>query len=308
MSFYDIEVKLSYEQFIHQAETSKPYRGSKIPKYPIGNRRYSSRHWIPRVSQLNTPTTEWIKEQPPIDIFYGSRRLGTFYSDDTFEFPDIVSYHGGENQLINSLLPMWIAAKCQYGGMMVHHKNYDNSHPVYQGMRVRLYDGNPVKDYEVQVYSVDRKLTAPLRKQYEQFFKTAGVMLRAMGDEAIYRELKEIVDDKRQRAVDVLDVIDVKDPAGSVMLLTLRYNWADVRSKISWDSHWSFRNFASHSRGGENLLKSIKELFFRDLYQKGLSEGENYLKAKVYKPGQKLGTCTWGHKMFVDGQEVRRIV
>lgn len=306
MNFGDIRTRWEYMDFIKQAREQKPYRGVEMPKYPLGNRRYSDRYWVPRISLEDK--NDWINKSPPIETYYGNTLLGVFYPDNTFEFTG-GSYYGGDTMIMSRLLPGWIAHKVNYGGMLFYHKQSRVTHPVYKGMRLRLCDGVPTKDYEVHVNVVDRKATAPIRKQYDEFFKTAGIMLRAMGDEAIYKELHETETMVKSVGKNLLsDVINMNDPAGSVMALVLRYNWAETGSRLHWNNNnWSYKIFCSHSRGGENLVKSIRELLFKELYKEGLEEGKQYLKTKVLKPGEKLGTCNWGHKIFVDGVEVQRI-
>lgn len=302
MNFGDIKTKWEYMDFIKQAREEKPYRGVEMPKYPLGNRRYSDRYWVPRIGLEDKDN--WMSKSPPIEIYYGNSPLGVFYPDNTFEFAHR-HYCGGDTMIMSRLLPGWIAYKIQYGGLIFHHKQTRVTHPVYKAMRIRLCDGAPTKDYEIHINVVDRKATAPLRKEYDEFFKTAGVMLRAMGDDAIYRELQEMHKDSKSHSQRELNM---QDPAGTIMNLVLKYNWADTATRLHYSNNeWSFRIFSSHSRGGENLVKSIKEILFKELYIQGIEEGKQYLKTKIYKPGDKLATCYWGHKIIVDGAEVERI-
>lgn len=308
MTFRDISTRWEYMDFIRQARTDKPYRGTNIVKYPLGKRRYSDRYWTPRIEITDENKTNWMNTSPPIEVYYGSTMLGTYHSDNTFEFNNSHYFNGGDVMIVSSMLPGWVSFKSQYGGMMFHHRQSRVTHPVYHGMRIRLCDGAPVRDYEVHVNTVDRKLTAPLRKEYEQFFKTAGIMLRAMGDEAIYKELKEINKTPKSYGEDFArHILEMQDPAFIVMNLVLKYDWAQTTSSLNWNNHWGFKKFCMHSRGGENLLKGVKELLFKELYKLGMEEGKQYLKVKIFKPGDKLPTCNWGHKMIVDGKEVRRI-
>lgn len=305
--FRDIDIRWEYMNFIKQAREEKPYRGMPMPKYPLGKREYSDRYWVPVISEDDKK--DWISKSPPIKAYYGNSLLGIYHPDNTFEFKADTYYCVRDTMIMSRLLPGWVSFRINYGGMMFHHKQSRVTHPVHKGMRIRLCDGTPTKNYEVHVNCVDRKLTAPLRKQYDEFFKIAGAMLRTMGDEAIYKELHEIETMVRSGSKNLLsDVININDPAGSVMALALRYDWANTRSRLHWNNNnWSYKIFCNHSRGGENLVKSIKELFFTELYKKGLDEGEQYLMTKIVGVGEKMPTCYWGHKMFVDGVEVQRV-
>lgn len=330
MSFYDIKTRWEYLDFVKQSREQKPYRGHTMPRYPLGNRRYSDRYWTPVIDfekvkadygvDHKEAIENWNSYADCIETYYGPYRLLTYYKDNTVEFcPNMKSYCQGETQILSRLLPGWVGSKVQYGGMMFHHKHSGQSYPVYHGMRIRICDGKPVKDYEVHVNQLDRKLTAPVRKKYDKFFKIAGAMLRSMGDEAIYKELVEIHNGNVPlRATesgtaitynfpDVEQMINLNDPAGSVLNLVMRYDWAQTRYRISYWPQQHFPQFCTHSQGGENLLKGVKESFFTELYKDGMRKGENYLKTVVYTTGEKLGTCYWGHKMFVDGQQVERV-
>ena len=261
---------------------------------------------------------DWQSYSPPIAAYYGGTLLGTFYPDNTFEFNG--KYLGqGDMTLLSSMLPGWVCTKVQYGGVMFTHRQSRVVHPVYKGMRIRLCDGKPIKDYEVHVNLLDRKLTAPIRKEYEKFFKVAEAMLKAMGDEAIYKEIKAIHQGEvplrsnengspiHPRYIDVLKVIDHNDPAGSVLSLMLRYDWAQILYSISWHNDYAYKKFCVHSRGGENLVKSVKEHFFKEVYKDQMRAGVHLMQTQVFKTGEKMATCYWGHKMLVDGVEVERI-
>jgi len=329
MSFYDINTRWEYIDFIKQARQEKPYKGNTLPKYPLGRRRYSLRYWTPVIDLLKVKQEygveredamqHWWSFADSIEAYYGPYRLLTYYPDNTVAFTPNMRYGQGETQILSRVLPGWVGSKAQYGGMMFTHKHSRVSHPLYEGMRIRICDGQPVNDYEVHVNALDKKLTAPIRKKYDELFKIAGAMLRSMGDDVVYKELIEIYkghvplrSTENGTAItynfnEVEQIIDPNDPAGSVMNLVMRYDWAQTRYKIQyWPDHY-YKEFCVHSQGGENLVKGVKELFFTELYKDGMRRGENYHKVKVFRTGEKIGTCYWGHKMFVDGKEVKRL-
>ena len=322
MPFADIDTVWEYQQLIDKARNIKPYKNSGIvPTYPLGNRRYSNRYFAPVLNACGEHIENGIVngEQPwqdfdlPITANYCGK-LGTFYPDNTFEFNPNVAYYGqGEAGVISSMLPGWVESKAQYGGLVFKHRQSRNIVPVFQGLKIRLCDGTPVQDYEIHAKCLDKKLTKKYRNQYDPMFKTGAAMLRAMGVEGTVNELVQMAEGQVSPAYNYnhkeLDkAFDPNDPAGAILWLTLRYNIYECRHRLqrAFSNNWGYQRFIQ-SMGAEVLIHNVRKYFYNEVYNKAIEDGDDVRQTKVYKFGDKIPTVEWGCKIFVDGQEVRRI-
>lgn len=323
--FNDINTIWEYSQLTDIASKIKPYRsGSNVlPKYPLGKRRYSDRYFMPRLDLIpesekhfyESGAAKWFHYYPgvPIEIYYTERyKLGTFHPDNTFEFnPSWGSYSQGDTGVVSAVLPGWISSKSQYGGLIFCHRQTRTQVPVYEGMRIRLCDGMPTENFELHVKTLDRKKTKLYRDKHDMMFKTGGSMLRAMGNEAIVKEVFDMVKGQVAPAYnykheDLSKAYNPDDPAGAVLWLALRYNINDCRYESTFSNSWSFRKFTNNI-SAESLLRSVKNYFYKEIYIQAIDRKEDVLKSKVYRYGDKLPTVEWGHKMFVNGVERKRL-
>lgn len=323
--FTDINTVWEYRQLLEQAFKTKPYKGGSkdVLKYPLGKRRYSERYFRPRIDMLPEVTQEhmsvehWFNhyDKPPIEVYYTDNcMLGTFYPDDTFEFnPSHSTYYQGAAGVVSSVLPGWIQCKSQYGGYIFTHRQTRSVVPVFEGLRIRLCDGTPVQNYELQVNFLDKKLTKPYRDRHENMFEVAHAMLKGMGTVAILKELSEMIQGQVAPAFnykheDLSKSFTTDDPAGAVMWLALRYNIGNCRWDIdryhmsTWLSHRLMHTFEPSI-----LLKNVKARFLDEVYTEAGMKGENIFRTKTFKHGDKLPTIGWGSKLLVDGQERKRI-
>ena len=336
-AFGDIATRWEYSQFINFAKTNKPYRNTEEtnPKYPLGNRRYSDRFFKPRIDLIpedrkgplgvreNLVTFDkngvatsrdmpWTYFSPPIEIYYTDRyMLGTFHPDDTFEFnPSWGSYGQGDTGVMSSVLPGWIAARANYGGLVFVHRQTKVMLPVYKGMRIRLCDGAPTEPFELHVNTLDRKKTKPHRTQYDQMFKIATAMLSAMGVEKTCDELEEmgkgtVAPTFNYVHENLSEAFDPNDPAGAVLWLALRYNINDCRHGLKYNrgSYWFLKSLEP-----KPLIHNVKSHFYSEIYNDVIQKGGDILKSKIYRYGDKLPTTEWGQKILVNGVEHKRIV
>lgn len=315
MAFNDIPTIWEYHQLQNQIIKSKPYRGSTEakPKFPMGNRRYSDRYFMPLTEKCNDEYTYW---DMPIEAYYGSSKLGTFHSDNTFEFnPSHTFYPQGDTELVSSLLPGWIQTKVQHGGCIFTHRQTGTVTPVYEGLRIRLCDGSPSEPYEIHVNYLDKKLTKPHRDMYEEIFKNATPMLRAMGTDSVIKELHEMIKGQVAPAInyvheDLDKAFDRADPAGAVLWLTLRYDILEMKTLLRYSqsgmASWRW-NYINKPETVDKLIKYAKDRLMAEVYHRAIKDGESIFRTKVFKYGDRMPTMLWGHKILVNGQERKRI-
>lgn len=337
--FADIDTIWEYHQLLDKASKTKPYRTSseEEPKYPLGNRRYSDRYFKPRIDLIDevrdspygvkesivitnkdgstdTKPMPWTYYNPPIEIYYTDRyKLGTFHSDSTFEFnPSAGGYGQGDTGVMSSVLPGWISSKAQYGGLVFYHRQTRSQVPVFEGLRIRLCDGTPVQNYELHVNSLDRKATKGYRSKHDDMFKLGLTMLKAMGVENFVKELESMVEGQVAPAFnykheDLFKAFSPEDAAGAILWLALRYNVQDCRYKFAYKLSWSYNRFIK-SMSPENLVRNVRNYFYKEIYNIGIDKGEKVLQTKVYKFGDKLPTVEWGSQIIVDGAVHKRLV
>ena len=319
-AFADIDTIWEYRQLLDKAAQIKPYRntGALNPKYPLGTRRYSDRYFKPRLDlikheDINPPTWYNYYDKPPIEIYYTDRyMLGTFHPDNTFEFnPSVGSYNQGDTGVVSSVLPGWITSKANYGGLVFYHRQTRTAVPVYENMRIRLCDGMPTDPFELHVNTLDRKKTKSYRAKYDEMFKLSVTMLKAMGSEAIAHELHEMIKGQVAPAFnykheELSKAYDSNDPAGAVMWLAMRYNISNCRYAHHYQGY-GFRRFLS-SLTPEVLVRNVKNYFYKEIYNEAISKGEDVLKSKIYRYGDKLPTAEWGQKIIVNGVVHKRLV
>lgn len=304
MSFNDVVRRKTYAEFLQEAGTIKPYRGT-TNKYPLGARCYSNRYWT--------------KEDNRVGIFYKDSVLGYVHPDDTFEFRmanNRTAYDQGEALLLSSLLPGWVMSKASQGGCIFIRKDSGQKYsdfkryPVFEGLRLRLSDGYIADDqtYEIHTSVLNRKATKPVREPYEQMFKLAETMIGAMGAEAIVREMKQMMQGQvspamNYRATNVTEAFDINDPAGACMWLALRYDYADISTNIIWNEQRAARRLEWRLN---KLVKYIAKVFYDELYSNAMKQGKEIITTKVTGPKDKLTTNKWGQKVFVNGVECKR--
>ena len=316
MSFRDVYHRDSYDHFMAQTKVEQPYRSADgLKRYPLGHRKYSKRYWI-------------LKDDGTIAIHYDGPLLGVVHPDSTFEFrmdEGRDGYEQGEAMLLTSLVARpglggWVMSQAHKGGcVFVLRPNEDGPwkermiFPVFKGLRVRLSDGKPMTEYEVHTSILDRKATAPIRKPYETIFKTAKTMISAMGPKAVVEELffisnGQIPGARNLAATNVLEAVDLNDPVGMVLNLTMRYDYANLASHTRWHGHSNMheRTERLYAQFQRTHVASIKARFLTELYNDALDEGQELLTTKVTGPLDKLPTSGWGQKIVVNGVETQR--
>ena len=323
MTFRDVYTRYKYSDFITQSKGSKPYRGRAKDsiQYPLGYREYSKRYWMPLSVKENDPLNF---DGHPIELYYSGSRLGTYHPDDTFEFNERGYIGQGEHLLLSSVIPGVVGSKVSHGGLVFEHRVSKVMHPVYYGMRINLGDGSiaPGYEYEMHVNQLDKSKTKPIREEWDGMFKTALVMLKAMGTEAIAGEALTTYQELRAKGVvlvsnNLLESFDRNDPVGAVLNLAIRYDVGGLRCleyatpmqgssssplRLVLDS-WHARKVMYACRP-EFLAYATKQHMYKELYKKS---GDSVFKIKVVKPGDKLVTSEWGSKVYVKGVEVKRI-
>jgi len=308
--FSDVHYRKRFSDYLNQTSREKPYRSAdgKI-RYPLGNRRYSNRHW------------EFLNNNPnsgSILLYYQNSLLGIVHSDDSFEYRMEVgrtSYGQGEAGAVSQAGPGWVYSCSNLGGGVYQTKKYRSGeesvkYPLFEGLRVNMSDGliHHSCQYLLHTNILNRKETTQYRKPYEQMFKLADIMLRNMQSDAIHHEFDDhILAFKSVRYGDEAmlqyALQNPDDAVATVMRLAVVFNYKST----SYSSRYLVR---SHSKEMDTttMVKSIRTIFYEHLYSKASETNSKLFTEKVTQPGGKLPTAGWGQEVRLNGVAVKRYV
>lgn len=300
--FEDIKPRTSFSEFIKQSEIEKPYRSADGAKrYPLGKRKYSKRYW-----QFINPDE--------VAFYYSDVLLGTARSDNTYEFhltSNYSAYGQGEAALMSRLTPGWIASSSTLGGCV--YTRWRNQqvfeYPVFEGMRVNMSDGSlhESSKFVLETKIVNRKESKKYRVPYENMFKVAEVMFKAMTKDAIQQEIGDHVLALKalpERPANInadLDYIlqNINDPVSTIMRLAVVHNYTGCRY-----THWT--SFHGQNIDAMSMIKIMKTKFYECIYEREEVNNPDIFVWKQTLPGEKLPTVSWGQRITVNGVVVKR--
>ncbi len=309
--FSDVHYRKKFSDYLAQTSREKPYRSAdgKI-RYPLGNRRYSNRHW------------EFLNNNPnsgSILLYYQNSLLGIVHSDDSFEYRMEVgrtSYGQGEAGAVSQAGPGWVYSCSNLGGGIYQTKKYRSGeesvkYPLFEGLRVNMSDGliHHSCQYLLHTNILNRKETTQYRKPYEQMFKLADIMLRNMQLDAIHHEFDDhILAFKSVRYGDeaMLEFAlqNTDDAVATVMRLAVVFNYKST----SYSSRYLVRSYSNSLIDTTAMVKSIRTMFYELLYSKASETNSKLFTEKVTQPGGKLPTASWGQEVRLNGVAVKRYV
>jgi hypothetical protein len=309
--FSDVNYRKKFSDYLNQTKNEKPYRSAdgKI-RYPLGNRRYSNRHW------------EFLNNNPnsgSILLYYQNSLLGIAHSDDSFEYRMEVgrtSYGQGEAGAVSQAGPGWVYSCSNLGGGIYQTKKYRSGeesvkYPLFEGLRVNMSDGliHHSCQYLLHTNILNRKETTQYRKPYEQMFKLADIMLRNMQLDAIHHEFDDhILAFKSVRYGDeaMLEFAlqNTDDAVATVMRLAVVFNYKST----SYSSRYLVRSYSNSLIDTTAMVKSIRTMFYEHLYSKASETNSKLFTEKVTQPGGKLPTASWGQEVRLNGVAVKRYV
>ena len=149
-AFYDVRTCSSHEDFL---KGHTPYKGS-LKSYPLGDRRYSARHFRVRydgrvdIYYLHRATQDRFErgEIPESDRKWLERRLiASVFPDNTVEFLNLGM---GEAMMMSKLFGVWIHHSKRQGGYVL--QTNGKTHPIFKGQRFKIGSFECVTPYEVQ--------------------------------------------------------------------------------------------------------------------------------------------------------------
>lgn len=305
MTFRDIK-KMNYADYIRKAETVKPYRGKAVKAYPLGDRRYSARHftvnddktisiyynnlnWLDR-DRTEEGETQTMREKFPAHA--------TVHPDNTIEFHKV-----WDVVLLSSLTERMICHRSEYGGAVIIDHFKGTVIPIFKGARYSLSTDECLTPYEWFHPTVNRKKAKEHLKRYETMKKLYGMYLNAMdayGLTGLFEDLDKEAGDKWEnssyfdfkkfeRMVDEMRHVDA-----AVYISTHMRSW--------W---WHKYNYEAHpDRFAKGVAEFMEKDFDKCIYKRA---GEEVFDYRLVPAGEKPKSSKWKIIVKSNGQTVNRL-
>jgi len=203
--FDDIIGRINYEKLNEIHKNVAPIRGHNV--YPIGFRKYSARHFVPR-KDGSYELWYWNLSSKNITAPEKLSPLAIVHPDNTIEIATDRTMYQSDYWMLNVGMadrPLYasprngnplIATSVKYGGEYLQYENQRRL-PMFKGMRWSLDTGEFHDDhgFTVRKWVVDRKLSDGIRKRYADQIKACKVMVRQFDEKSFTRFVNDITDD-----------------------------------------------------------------------------------------------------------------
>lgn len=323
MSFYDVR-RISYDRLAQYAKTHIPYKGSGNA-YPLGERRYSDRHfrceddgtftiWYAdrevvdnKFGRTNDKADVYGKDQ---DEFYARRRIGRVHPDNSFEF--MASTAQGENMMLSKALNGCLQHDVSRGGTVFKRGKF--YHPVFNGLRINCETGEAVTPYTVFLPTLKRKEANNVMSGYQEFIRVFQTMINSMDDLGIWGVFEDLYkieaqgDKELWRNLDMPVVkrfIEEKKYVDAGCLFAMLSRGGHIRWRVEWYiQNGSQPNSLNLGFGWRNTaLNSIARDFRREV----LKQHPEVFTLVELKQDDPLPSSQWGVQVKVNGQPVNRL-
>jgi hypothetical protein len=301
--YNDIKPML-YKHFVAKSKDPKnAYRGTGGKAFPIGDRKYSYRHFRPNedgsfsIYCMNLQKVEnYLKGKTVTDTmkdWVNARHLATVYPDDTIEIRYAQSM--GDRMMLGNLIRCHMSHSVRHGGTIVS-SGRKVMHPIFQGVRLSLRGGVECKTPYVTLHPrVNRKKAAESMKQYDEFLNLWKVFLGQMTKEGI-REITDDLDEEFHghnfRKTNFDKLIQAKRYADAAMFIA-----------IEMRNGWYLRYHADTNEIVHKIEKYLKEHFTDIIYKYGDEQIFDYTPVPM---GNMFTSSKWKQIVTVDGKPVNR--
>jgi len=333
MTFYDVR-HFNYERFVRFTKNNAPYKDSGNA-YPLGERRYSSRHFR---AEEDGSFTVWYADRETVDNkfgkkndkakrldqhgnFYERQKLGIVRPDNTFEFlPDLSA---GDNMLLCNVLGAYIHHDKARGGTIFEKTDRSAGmeliHPVFRGLRVNCDSGQTATPYQVFLPKVKRKVANQIMSRYSEFFSVFQTMIKAMDDRAIssvYIDLYEQNASKDKGAWRALNFTDVKRMIDEKRYVDAGclFSMLSQQTHIRWRVEWHMNTYQERtvpdppfiplpSNWRSNVMNDLKSNFRKKILREH-TEAFDFVEQRA---GLELPASQWEVIVKADGKSVIRL-
>ena len=279
--FYDIGV-VSYERLQKIRLKSEPYRGKDTKFWPLGNRKYSSRHF------------SYDEDTGVYSLFYGAlwrqdeeeierrtkmsdlklKPLMKVHPDNSGEFVSVVDISEGmivTRLLFGSRHREWgtygtVSQIKSKGGMVltVRSKGEVKQYPVFNGLRVSMdtIEVHPESKFSVLHPMLDTKVVRPYMAQFDEFFKVHSMYLAQLDEKVAIDTLEDLADrgvvTKDEKAtIRATYTLDRKLVPSVFESLVFQRDYLGALVVLQFRNRWGF-NFGIQKWADHRLLESTK--------------------------------------------------
>jgi hypothetical protein len=321
--FNDV-VRATYEELQRIRLNSEPYRGKDMKFWPLGNRKYSSRHF------------SYDEDTGVYSLFYGAlwrhdeeeierrtkmsdlklKPLMKVHPDNSAEFVSVVDISEGlivSRLLLGSRYRDWgtygtVSQIKSKGGMVLTVRNKDDKkqYPVFNGLRVSMdtIEVHPESKFSVLHPILDTKVVRPYMAQFDEFLKVYSLYLAQLDEKVAIDTLEDLTDrgvvtKDEKVTIRATYTLDRKLVPSIFESLVLQRDYLGALVVLQFRNRWGF-NFGIQSWADQILLKSTKSyLSDKAAFTKFLVAGDKkFFKFKELPIGT-LRSTKWSQHISV---------
>jgi hypothetical protein len=302
MTFYDVKHR-QYQDYMNDVEKVKPYRGKVAKAYPLGNRKYSARHFTVGedgvVSVWNSSFTyiEDTREGETQPRRETAMPHAYVYPDNTVQI-----LKAWDVAMLSKVVGQHVCHSKKYGGSIVR-DNKGRLHPLFKDARISLADGKMVTPYEWYHPTVNRKRAKEHLKKYDDLKKLHPMFLNSMNSEGfkgMFEDFEKELGDKWQNSRYFIfdkfeEMVNAKRYAdATVYIATHSRNW--------W---WaSYQIDTNDGRFTEHVQKFMATEFDNYIYKKAGAQVFDYT---LISADENIKSSKWTPIVKSNGQAVERI-
>lgn len=247
--FDDIVGKINYKVLDSKRHSVSPIRGHNA--WPIGNRAYSARHFVPR-DDGSYELWYWNLSSKSVTRETNAEKLSPLaivHPDNTIEIVTTRPMYQSDYWMLNSGMRntlSWVgrtdlnptlATSVKYGGVYAQYRG-KRILPVFQGMRWNLDTGKFHDDhaFKVNKWVVDRKLSNAIRSRYAEEIKVCKVMVRQFDEKSFTKFIIDVAKDAEDFVKPFLDKEGLEMHYTHGMMWD-RLNWGETGKKLANARH-----------------------------------------------------------------------
>lgn len=289
---------MQYQYFVEMLKHTKPYRGTDdIP--------YANRNMRPRFFRARQSI-----EGVVFDMYDGDI-LGTLYPDNTFEFTNnlwISQLYTMNNYLFKSSNLPYIGHSSKHGGVILRKWTDKIVIPVFKGLRINLetLELHENSKYQVSIKKLNNKDVNKEFKVYEEKFKLAQAILKAMPIDVFVSDLSDYIRSDANLTDTITmhkfleDMPNTNDPVSMIYRVAHNYGIKGIHRIHEWNTWWGKRPDEYRSIDYYNAVRKMVRTKFAET--KGLYKEDIYSwESKHYPSG------SYEISFYVNGEQRKSI-